>query len=189
MNKLYLYGGIGLAVLLVGLLIGWKFFSPEPTKPETYAQAERHADGSLTPERKPMPDYKPRHKPSKGAVVERVVKFTVAPKEIELSASADSSTAPCPALDVELTLERKEDGSRRVNLYSENGVIVDGLDIPVETAKPYKELKWAAGLTANPIERTYGAFLDRDLGPFRLGAELNQIKDGYDFRLKAGVRF
>jgi len=42
----------------------------------------------------------------------------------------------------------------------------------------------------SPITRGYGVFVDRDLGPFRVGAEVNQSESyGLDFRIKAGLRF
>src|SRR3989304_5657602 len=71
-----------------------------------------------------------------------------------------------------------------------NGEILAGVDIPVESARPVSEPKWAAGLTMSPITRGYGVFVDRDLGPFRVGAEVNQSESyGLDFRIKAGLRF
>ena len=195
MNKLYLYGGIALVV--AGIFIGWKLFRPEPPKPETYAPAAAQEDGSKVLERKPQATAKPAHKIPKGAKVERVVKLEVKSKPVNapsaLQTGAGKAEAPaatdCPPVQVDLSLVRLPDESRRVIASSTNGEIVGGVDIPVESAAPYKELKWAAGLTANPLERTLGGFIDRDLGPLRFGAELNQIKDGYDLRLKAGVRF
>ena len=195
MNKLYLSGGIALVV--AGLFIGWKLFRPEPPKPETYAPAAAQEDGSKVLERKPQATAKPAHKITKGATVERIVKLEVKSKPVNapsaLQTGAGKAEAPaatdCPPVQVDLSLVRLPDESRRVIASATNGEIVGGVDIPVESAAPYKELKWAAGLTANPLERTLGAFIDRDLGPLRLGAEINQIKDGYDLRLKAGVRF
>lgn len=139
-------------------------------------------------ERKPQANARPAHKVPENAKVERIVRVSVAPSEIDLAAPADHSSE-CPALDVDLSLVRLPDESRRVIASSPNGQILGGVDIPVESVAAYKELKWAAGLTANPLDRTFGAFLDRDLGPFRIGAEVNVLKNDYDIRLKAGVRF
>lgn len=197
MNRAYFYAGVIIALIAVGLGLGWKFFRPETPKPETYAVAEVQEDGSKVLERKPQANAKPAHKVPKGAKVERVVKIEVrsrpvnAPSALQTGAGETEPPAAidCPTVQVDLSLVRLPDESRRVIASSPNGEILTGVDIPVESARPYKELKWAAGLTANPIDRTLGAFIDRDLGPFRLGGELNQIKDGFDFRLKAGVRF
>ena len=195
MNRLYFIGIVALIVL--GIALGWYFFRTEPPKPETYAPAEAQADGSKVLERKPQANAKPAHKVPKGATVERIVKLEVKSEPVNapsaLQTGAGKAEAPattdCPPVQVDLSLVRLPDESRRVIASSPNGEIVGGVDIPVESAAPYKELKWAAGLTANPLERTLGGFIDRDLGPLRLGAEINQIKDGYDLRLKAGVRF
>ncbi len=175
-------------LLAAGLALGWHLFRPEPPKPEPYAPEEVQLDRSRVLERKPQADVRPPHKIPAGAKLERVVRVSVAPKELDLTAAADHSTE-CPTLDVDLSLVRLPDDSRRVIASSPNGEIVGGVDIPVESARPYKDLKWAAGLTVNPMEQTFGGFIDRDMGPFRLGAELNQVKDGFDARLKAGVRF
>ncbi|MBE7415097.1 MAG: hypothetical protein HS130_07685 [Deltaproteobacteria bacterium] len=168
-------------------LVNWKLWHKAPVI-ETYAAAERQADGSALLERKPDADAKPVHKIPKGAKVERVIKLEVKPKSEPLSPEA--SAPDCPPVRVDLSLVKLPDETRRVIASSVNGEIVAGVDIPVEAARPVKEHKWAAGLTMSPVGRGYGAFVDRDLGPFRVGAELNQSEAyGFDFRLKAGLRF
>lgn len=187
-TRLQLVITIAVGLLLAGFGIGWYFFRPSPPPPEVYAPAEVQLDRSRVLERKPQANVRPPHKVPSGAKVERVVRVSVAPKELDLTAAADHSTE-CPTLDVDLSLVRLPDDSRRVIASSSNGRVVGGMDIPVETAAPYKELKWAWGLSMSPIDNTFGAFIDRDLGPFRLGAEVNQIKNGFDARIKAGLRF
>jgi len=195
MNRLY--GVIVLVFLLAGLSLGWYIFRPSPPKPEVYAPPVAQKDGSKVLERKPQADAKPAHEVPKGAKVERIVKIEVkstpvnTPSARQIGSGSTESTAAidCPPVTVDLTLVRLPDESRRVIASSPNGQVVGGVDIPVESARAYKELKWAAGVTANPIDRTFGAFIDRDLGPFRFGAEVNQIKDGFDTRIKAGMRF
>lgn len=175
-------------LLAAGLTLGWHWFRPEPPKPEPYAPEEVQLDRSRVLERKTQADVRPAHKVPAGAKLERVVRVSVAPKELDLAAAADHSTE-CPTLDVDLSLVRLPDDTRRVIALSPNGEIIGGVDISVESAAPYKELKWAAGLTVNPLDQTFGGFVDRDMGPFRLGAEINQVRDGFDARLKAGLRF
>ena len=197
MNKIYLYVGIAVVLILAGLAIGWKFFAPDLQKPEIYAPLSVQDDGSKVLERKPQHDAKPAHKIPDGAKVERIVEIEVrslpekAPSALQEGSSSTGapSKADCPPVKVDLSLVRLPDESRRVIASSSNGEIVGGVDIPVESARVYKELKWAAGVSYNPLDRGFGAFIDRDLGPFRLGAEVNQIKDGFDTRLKAGMRF
>ena len=196
-NRLYIYAGAVVVLILIGLAIGWKFFAPDLPKPEIYAPLSVQDDGSKVLERKHQHDAKPAHKIPDGAKVERIVKIEVRSlPEKAPSASQEGSgltdapsKADCPPVKVDLSLVRLPDESRRVIASSSNGEIVGGVDIPVESARVYKELKWAAGVTVNPLDSTLGGFLDRDLGPFRLGAEVNQIKDGIDARLKAGMRF
>lgn len=192
MNRVYFYAGVIVSLIAAGIGLGYYWFRPEPPKPETYAPAAIQADGSTIVERKPQANARPKAQVPKGAKVERIVRFEVKPLELPLQASLDGAGAietSCPSLDMELTLVELPDESSRVILRSERGEVLNAVDIPVSSAKSYKELKWAAGLTANPLDRTLGGFIDRDMGPFRLGAEVNQIRDGFDLRLKAGVRF
>lgn len=188
MTKLYTWIFICIVLALFVTLAGWYLWRPAPPRPETYAPAERQADGSLVLERKPTPDAKqPKNQIPEGGKVERIIQIEVKsalPETPKPGASAD-----CPPVQVDMAVVKMPDESRRVVASSSNGQVIGGVDTPVELIHPVDTLKWAAGLTANPIGRTYGIFIDRDIGPFRLGAEFNQIKGGYETRLKAGVRF
>lgn len=167
------------AAAAAALFVGWKLWHKEPVM-ETWSAEQRQADGSVMLERKPDAKAKPAHEVPKDSKVERVVKLEVKSKE----------KPDCPSIDVDLSLVRLPDETRRVIASSSNGEILAGVDIPVESARPVSEPKWAAGLTMSPITRGYGVFVDRDLGPFRVGAEVNQSESyGLDFRIKAGLRF
>ena len=89
----------------------------------------------------------------------------------------------CPALTVRLDLIQQEEG-RRVVASSPDGDIVGGIDIPIEKWIKRNENKWAAGVTYD-TDKKPGAFLDRDLGPFRVGVEA----DAEVVRVRAGIRF
>ena len=191
-TRLQLVVTVAVGLLLAGLPLGWYIFRPGLPKPEVYAPAAVQKDKSIIVEKKPSPAARPKAEVPKGAKVERIVRFEVKPLELPPQASLDSAGAletSCPSLDMELSLVRLPDESRRVILKSDRGEILNAVDIPVESARPFKGLKWAAGVSYNPMDRGFGGWLDRDLGPFRLGAEINQIKDGFDTRFKAGVRF
>jgi hypothetical protein len=202
--------------IMLGLAGGWRLWKPGlKPRPETYAASTTQKDGSVQLERKPDPAAKPAHEVPKGAVVERIVRVVVRPAsavpEIPvLPSSASGPGAPdlahlepaspstgCPPVRVDLTLVRLQDQSRRVIASSPDGQVVGGVDIPVEAAKPIRDLKWAAGVSYNPGEKTYGAFVDRDAAFLRLGLEANQIREPVmaggrttvDFRVKVGIRF
>lgn len=191
-TRLQLVVIVAVGLLLAGLALGWYIFRPGPPKPETYAPTAVQKDKSIIVEKKPSPTARPKAEVPKGAKVERIVRLEVKPLELPPQASLDSAGAletSCPSLDMELSLVRLPDESRRVILKSDRGEVLNAVDIPVESARPFKGLKWAAGVSCNPMDRGLGGWLDRDLGPFRLGAEINQIKDGFDTRFKVGVRF
>jgi hypothetical protein len=180
---------------------------PKTPKPETYAPPMRQQDGSLVLERKPQEDAKPAQQVPKGAKVERIVQVTVQPHASpvlslpSVSGASDSASAParppCSPVRVDLTLVRMPDDSRRVVASSPDGQVVGGVDIPVEAAATQRVLKWAAGPSWNPADRTFGAWIERDAGFLRMGADLYQVREplvaggrttwaGF---IRAGIRF
>jgi hypothetical protein len=190
-----------------GLGTGWMLWRPETPKPETYAPPVRQQDGSLVLERKPQEDAKPAQQVPKGGKVERVIQVTVEPipsgPEPALPSHSGSgalpepSRPPCPRVRVDLTLVRMPDQSRRVLASSPDGQVVGGVDIPVEAAVPQRVLKWAAGPSWNPADRTFGAWIERDAGFLRLGADLYQVREPlaaggrttWAGLIRAGIRF
>lgn len=195
-------------IFAAGLGTGWMLWGTKTPKVETYARAQRQQDGSLVLERKPQPDAKPAQQVPKGAKVERVVQVVVQPsaQPVEpLRPSASDASAgdltperpPCPPVRVDLTLVRMQDQTRRVLASSPDGVVIGGVDIPVETAAPVRTLKWAAGGSYNPADRTFGAWAERDLGPLRVGADLIQVRQPviagggitWAGMIRAGIRF
>ncbi len=192
-----------LLIIAAAVLGGWWWLQPAPVV-ETPAAAQRQADGSDVLERAPTKSAKPAHQIPKGAKVERTVSVTVKPKEGPpampgLKAPADGlkpGPAACPPLKVDLSLVRLPDRTKRVVASSPNGEIVGGLDVPVETAAPPEEpARWAAGLSADPIHRLPGLWVERDVGRLRLGAEINRVRvlawgpDGTQIRLRVGMTF
>lgn len=177
----------------LGIFIGWKLYGPEIIT-ETHRPEVRQADGSVIlardPDTKPsapkpkLPDgrherttvvsVKPKPQPKPGPVKPGPDGFCPAAKE-------------CPALTVRLDLVGEYDG-RRVVASSPDGDIVGGIDIPVEKWVKRNENLWAAGITYGSDRtgaKAIGAFIDRDLGPFRIGIEADQDSA----RIRAGLRF
>lgn len=203
--------------VVITLALSWQLWKPKPPVQETYKPEVKQDDGSIILEKKPDAKAKPTATIPKGSVIERVVKFKVQAKtpisdvntQVEVTekvAVKAMSKAPiesakteaalacfCPPVDVEMVLIRNSDQTRSVILKSDNGEILNAVDIPVELAKPIQEQpKWAVGAVIDPFKQTYGAFIDRDLGFMRLGAQLNQRKQGdipNEVWLKAGIRF
>lgn len=197
-----------LLMLALALTMAWYVWSPKPTPPEIYTPEVKQSDGSVILEKKPDAKVKPTFKVPKGSTVERVVKITVKPKETSPIPSKQDTvtgtetttqnptkeaTLTCPPINVEIALVRNKDESRSVIVKSDNGEIVGAVDIPVESAKPtFKPKLWAVGAVINPFKETYGAFVDRDIGWVRVGAQINQMSQGdlpNQFWVKAGVRF
>jgi hypothetical protein len=208
-------GLIAWAVILAvgiaaGLGIGWKLWRPKPGPVPTHQPAIQQADWSQVLEVKPDQHAKPPHQVPHGAVVEDVVHVTVQPNQPAVppvsphpsnsgaSVPVEPAKPPCPPVRVDLSLLRMEDGTRRVVASSPDGQIVGAVHIPVEAAKPQpKVLKWAAGPSWNPADRTFGAWLERDAGPLRLGVDLHQVREPitaggrvtWAGMIRAGIRF
>lgn len=207
-KKYWLY----IALALVVATVCWLIWKPSAPKQETYHAEAKQKDGSVVAEVKPDASAKPAHMIPKGGTVERVVKVTVKPKPLlvaegskasvnqkvaELSGNSGQLECPlveCPPVNIELSLVRMPDESRRVVASSPDGEILSAVDIPVEAAAPVPEPKlYAAGVSVEPFKRTLGAWVDRDIGFLRSGAEVNQLRNGsfgeWDIRAKVGIRF
>ena len=171
-----------------GLAAGYRLYHSESIS-EGYAPQVRQSDGSVVLERAPdaKTDVPAPKLPGK---VERTVVVKVKPKPAKKPEPVKPGpdgfcpvAKECPALTVRLDLIQQEEG-RRVVASSPDGDIVGGIDIPLEKWIKRNENRWAAGVTYD-TDRKPGAFLDRDLGPFRVGVEA----DADVVRARVGIRF
>lgn len=201
-----------LLIIIAFTLTGaWYLWHPESSPPETYKAPVVQSDGSIILERKPDPTATPVAKTPKGSVVERIVRVTVqggtpfvrgsgsvevitrvADKAMSKPVMVNMSSVVCPPVNVEIVLVKNKDETRSVIVSSDNGTILGGVDIPVESAKPApKPLLWAVGGVYNPFKQTSGGFVDRDFGWLRTGVQVNQASDtkGIEGWIKAGLRF
>lgn len=202
----------GLVVIAATLTAAWYVWAPAPAPPETYKPATVQADNSIVLEKKPDAAAKAPMMVPKGSTVERIVKITVQAKNpiqtisgtievketVRMDKAAPEALAvaqavpECPPVNVTLALVRDKDQTRRVVVSSDDGNILGGVDIPVENVAPFVPKVWAAGLVADPFKQTLGAFVDRDLGWLRLGAQINQREPGdipNQVWIKFGLRF
>lgn len=82
------------------------------------------------------------------------------------------------------------DQTLRLIARAEGASVSGGIDIPIAGARS-SQFRWAAGALYDPIDKRYGAFVDRDLGRLRLGIDLMQDsrQDGLAAVVRVGVRF
>jgi hypothetical protein len=196
--------------LLAGLLLGWWIWHPraifEPAAPSVLLPS-----GGQVLERDPAaqpPATVVTAAREAGGVLERAISVTVQPTPIPTPApttpipshppgSAEDVAAPaagcsCAPVTVDLGLVRMPDRTRRVVATSRDGQLLGGVDIPIDSLAIARPRHWAAGATVaftNTGQRHYGAFVDRDLGPLRLGVEVGQRDGGAAVVLRAGIRF
>lgn len=186
------------AVLCLSLVAGGAalalYLSHPKNVQETAKPAEVQPDGSLILERTiTTPAAKPKQQVPKGAKVERVGSITVqgeTPKEIKACTAVE-----CPPATIETSLVRLPDGSKRVLVSSPDGTILKGVDIPVETQETPEPKVWAAGVSLNPQNQTFGVWVERDVLRARVGVEINQTRQnlvgpvGAEIRVRAGWTF
>lgn len=194
--------GLGFAL---GLGLGWKLYQPKPEAQIIKAQpAERQKDGSLILETNPQAAPKAARVVPAGAKVDRTIKVKLEPSkayvealvrtpeinpEDKASHSGGKNYQNIPPMTIDLTLLTTKDGSQRVAASSPDGNIIGGLDIPaIRPSKP--EPKWAAGALCRLTQsgRVYGAFVDRDFGPFRTSVELARSLSSGVYGWEAGGR-
>ena len=100
----------------------------------------------------------------------------------------------CPPVTVDLSLIRNADDSQSVIASSTDGVILGGVDIPVENAKaPPSPKLWAVG-GAISSRGEFGGWIDRDIGWLRVGTQINTVGtagviQGVEGWIKAGIVF
>ena len=169
--------------LLIGAWLGWNLHPEPPLQREDTrpAVAVRQPDGSLVAQRAPPPPHipAPPHQLQRGSREQRRITVTVQPKE-----------EACPPLRPDLSLVEQQ-GSRRVIASSPDGHVMDALDLPLtpDLVSTPRRL-WAAGASLDLDRSRPGLWLDRDLGRFRLGAELVLEENGaLQARGKLGFTF
>jgi hypothetical protein len=186
--------------IVIGLFIGHSLYY-KPAAKETPAIAVKQRDKSLILARDPDAKAKPAHEIPKGATVERIVKVIVKAKPEQTNPVESTKRAEpdhiadvgkmidCPPVNLDLSLVRMPDETRRVIVSSQNGDILDGIDIPVEAAKPVSDdKKWAIGATYYE-NRAYSARVERDLGPTRLSVEAMKVGSDIVAGVGFGIRF
>lgn len=181
------YALTGAVNVLLGLWLGWYFWHSKPLPIEAAAPAiVLPKSNALVVERKPSEPVPEQVKAAvkelgKGAKLERAVKLTVQPK----------GETDCKKVDLELGIVRMPDETQRVIARSDDGEIVGGVDIPIAAQPLPRNLKWSAGGAYDVAERRYGIYIDRDFGPFRIGADIMRRTEetGLTAIVRVGIRF
>jgi hypothetical protein len=184
--------GAGMAAMvfvIIGLLVALWMILKKPTDTiiETPQEAIQQTDGSVVLRREATtPKTKPKAVLPKGAVLNRQVEVAVQPTRTVVQ---DDVGHKLPPVHVDLSLVDMPDRSRRVIASSPDGTVTGGVDIPVLPIEVPK--KWAAGLSYG-TDKTPGIWVERDMGRFRLGAEVNQTRGltrGVEARVRIGFTF
>jgi len=177
---------IGVAV---GLASGWALWRPKPAPIEPHAPEIQLRSGAVVLEREPdapvpvpirlaAKEFDPR------AILERAVTIRITPP------ARIVDDEPCPPMDLDLGIVKLPDDTRRVIVRSRDGEVA-GLDIPVHATAPVQAKRWAAGALYNPRREDYGAFIDRDVGPLRVGLDVIRSREDGDLSalIRVGFRF
>lgn len=193
-----------LACLLVGMLLGWWMRRPVQVV-ERAAPAVVLPSGGHVLERKPEAQVPPAvttaAKESGGKLVRAGsvtvrphgrVEEVMPPEQSRRHDSAPVAQAPvCTCADVQLDwgLLRFGDGQRMV-FSTDDGEILDGVDIPMVPMLVPREPRWSAMLLVEPAERKAGALVvTRAAGPFTLAAAIVRVHGDTVPMVGAGFRF
>lgn len=183
--RVYVVASILVVGMVLGLLIGWRLWRPSaPVIEGPAAAVALPKTGAIAIERDPKAAVPPKvsaaaKELNPKAKLTRAATLTVQPTQVG-----------CAPVTVDLGTVAMPDHTERLVARSDGATITGGIDIPIATAQVVKEMKWAAGASYSPVDRAYGVFIDRDLGPFRLSAELRQsTAQGVTAVFRAGVRF
>ena len=202
--KPYLILIAAIALLCAGIWIGYAIWHPRPQiiieKPApAKVLPSGHTAIQRAPEAVPSPPAQADAKAlGRGATVLREVHFDVKPRPIPPPPEATQKQHPvslsCQPVHVDLSLVKLKDGSERVVASAKGGEILNAVDMPVVSLTQTAQPKWAAGALYDVAHRRYGGFLDRDLGPFRIGVEVMESHNyptdyGYTAAVKVGLRF
>lgn len=173
-----------LAAIGLGLTAGWWIYRPH-VAPEPPAPEARQSDGSLILRRdaSAKPDLP---KLPAGSRATRHASVTVRPIPLE---AAPAGCPVCPDVRVDLTTVEQPDGSRRVVAASPDGSVIGGVDIPLEGRSVQTAKKWAAGGYYSPLDKGFGGWVSRDLGPWVIGAQAGVAEKQVDVRGYVGIRF
>ena len=176
------------AGLLLGYGLGYKQFSPKPVV-ETNAPEIRQKDGSLVLERKIS--EKPLNRPIMPFNASEWIRHSEV--LINPNTSLIGSNAEIKPIKVSFDLVKLSDQTYRVIVNAENGEVIGGVDVPIQTVHNPEQTKWAAGGII--LNDGYGAFIQRNIGAFLVGLDVAQIhhkelntKD-LQYSLRFGVRF
>lgn len=183
MSNITKYALILAAGFVLGALLTWWQFR-SLTVIEAVAPAVRQVDGSLVAERSPGAI------PVAAAVPAGTKPVRTAEIRVKARPAVGSGAGcSCDQVTVNTTLVRERDGAQRLVVSSPDGEVVDAVDSPLESLQIQRQTPWAAGATYGTGART-GMFLDRDVGPFRVGAEVDQAGgEEWQARVRVGWRF
>lgn len=175
------------ACILVGVLISWWLWHPKVTSTETAAPAIALQGGAEVIKRDPLAVTPAAlttatKQLGKGKLV-RTISLDVAPNR--------TTDMPCAPVHVDLGIVKMPDESQRIITSSASGTITNAVDHPVMSLPIQRDLKWSAGVAYDVLNRKYGAFIDRDVGPFRFGVDVIRTADDRSFNAVAriGIRF
>lgn len=152
-----------------GAVLGYHLGKGDAPRQEVAAPAPavRQADGSLIAERRSSSSSEPAYRIPAGMVEERRVTATVTP-----------DLDDCPPVTLDLSLVRDTAGGRRVIVDSPSGLVTSSVDTVVDPGQvPAPVRPWAVGIAYEPFADRYGAWVERDVSRFRLGADVKQGRD------------
>lgn len=205
-----------LIAFCLGLGAGWKLWRPTPLPPSATQPkpAETLPDGGYVPAQHQDHHAQPQQDTPHGSVVDHQGTIVVQPTDPSASGAVTVPTtgsdqqgaphhplilpcAPCPQVTIKWSLVTEQDGAQRLVFKADGGKIIGGEDVVIRPPQPSAPaLVWSAGVKRYMREKTFGVWVNRQLGPFIIGAEIKQIRSEFgsgrvsaDGAVSLGIRF
>lgn len=162
--------------LVGGFIIGKVIYDKKPPQ-ETFAQEIKQKDGSLVLERNPFDKPKKIVAPD-GAEIFRQANFIVNPTSLD-------------KMNLTVSIVKMPDDTLRTIVKTDNGQIIGGTDIPVDSLHRPINYDYTAGFIIGKDIK--GLFLQRDFDRFSFGLDICQKVDNYNqtlgYNVRMGYRF
>lgn len=181
---------IAVLVVAIGIALAAYMFGVKTTTPKaediSAAQSITQSDGSIIIARQPEPapskdgrakqrPSPPPHKIPASTTEERRVAIQLNPDAFVTETGCQCTPSP---VGLNLSLVRDDTG-RRVIASATGGQILSALDIPIEPAlMPPDQRPWAAGISYDPLNKSHGIWIERDIARLRIGAEAIREQNG-----------
>ena len=163
---------------VLGFFIGRAVYITPKPKQETFAQKVIQTDGSVIIERNPYENTKKIIKPTDSKLIRQAF--------FEIKPNNEAN------IKLNLSLIRLEDQTMRIIAKTDNGTIINAVDVPIDPLGRRLEAKWGLGVIYG--NESQGLFIERFTDRFIFGLDVIKqnhfaINNKYAYAFRFGYKF